>query len=144
MLGSKQRVFVAVASAALVCLSIRPAAAAGPFFVPWALGHIVLPLIVGSVAASAQPQASYAPGPGYYGGAAGGYAPGYYVRPPAYYAPSPGYYSPGYYRAPLPYARPMTGYYPQRGGYYPSRSPYYAPYGGHASWRSGGFRHRRW
>ena len=126
----KQTVFAAVATAALVCLPIRPAAAAGPLlFAPWALGHVVLPLIVASVAASAQAQAPYPPTPGYYGGTPGYYAPpNYYGRPPSYYAPSPAYPQ-SYYRPPASYAPSMTRYYAQPRGYYPSRAPYYGPHG---------------
>lgn len=141
----RQTVFAAVATAAMVCLSIRPAAAAGPLlFAPWALGHIVLPLIVASVAASAQAQAPYPPTPGYYGGTPGYYAPpNYYGRPPSYYAPSPAYPQ-SYYRPPASYAPSMTRYYAQPRGYYPSRAPYYGPHGRQESYRSGGFGYRRW
>jgi hypothetical protein len=144
MPGLKQTVLAAVATVTIVCLPIRPAAAAGPLlFAPWAWGHIALPLILASAAASA-PQAPYAPSPGYYGGAPGYYAPpNYYVRPPAYYAPSPGY-AQAYYRPPLSYAPPMARYYAQPRGYYPSRPPYYGPHGSQGSYRSGGFGYRRW
>jgi hypothetical protein len=145
MRGFKQTVFALVATGAIVCLPVRPAAAAGPLlFAPWALGHIVLPLIAASVAASVQPQSPYPPSPGYYGGAPGYYAsPNYYVRPPAYYAPPAGYYPHAYYRPQVPYAMPPPRSYAQRPGYYPSRAPYYVPYGGHASYRSGSFGYRR-
>jgi hypothetical protein len=144
MPGLKQTVFAAVATAAIVCLPIRPAAAAGPLlFAPWALGHIVLPLILASAAASAQPQAPYPPSPGYYGGAPGYPPPNYYARPPSYYAPSPGYPQ-AYYRPPLSYAPSMPRFYARPRGYYPSRPPYYGAYGGQGSYRSGGFGYRRW
>jgi hypothetical protein len=144
MQGLKRTVFAAVAIATIACLPIRPAAAAGPLlFAPWALGHIVLPLIAASAAASAPPQAPYPPSPGYYGGAPGYYAPpNYYARPPAYYAPSPAYPQ-AYYRAPL-YSLPMPRFYSQPRGYYPSRAPYYGPHGGQGPYRSGGFGHRHW
>jgi hypothetical protein len=136
----KQTVFAAVATAAIVCVPIRPAAAAGPLlFAPWALGHIVLPLIAASAAASAQPQAPYPSSPGYYGGAPGYYAPpNYYVRPPL------GYYPQAYYRPPPSYAPPMPRFYAQPRSYYPSRPPYHGAYGGQASYRSSGSGYRRW
>jgi hypothetical protein len=145
MPGLKQTFFAAVATAAIVCLPIRAAAAAGPLlFAPWALGHIVLPLIVASAVASSQPQAPYPPSPGYYEGAPGYYPPpNYYVRPPTYYAPSPGYPQ-AYYRPPLSYAPSMPRFYARPRGYYPSRPPYYGSYGGQGSYRSGGFGYRRW
>ena len=141
----KQTLFAAVVTAALVCLPIKPAAAAGPLlFAPWVLGHIVLPLVVASAVASAQPQAPYPAGPGYYGGTRGYYAqPNYYVPPPTYYTPSPGYPQ-AYYRPPLFYAPSMPRSYAQPRGYYPSRPPYYGGYGGRGSYRSGGFGYRRW
>ncbi len=134
MPGLKKTVFAAIATAAIVCLPIRPAAAAGPLlFAPWALGHIVASVIVASAAAVAQPQVPYPVNPSYYGGAPGYYAPpNYYPRPPGYYAPSPGYYPQPYYRPALAYAPAMP------------RLPYYGPYGGRASYRSGGFGHRHW
>jgi hypothetical protein len=129
----KQTVFAAAATAALVCLPIRPAAAAGPlFFAPWALGHVIgaglrlatLPLVVASAAASAgQPQAPYPPTPGYYGVPPSYYTPNYYAQPPGYY-PAPQ----AYYRPALAYARPMPQFYAQPRGYYA---------------RSGGFAYRR-
>jgi hypothetical protein len=134
MPGLKQTIFAGIASAAIVCLPIRPAAAVVPLlFAPWALGHIVAPLIFASAAAPAPAQVPYPAGPGYYGGAPGYYAPpNYYLRPPGYYAPSPGYYPRPYYRPPLSYAPAMP------------RLPYYSPYGGQASYRSGGgFGYRR-
>jgi hypothetical protein len=142
MLRFKPTIFAVLASAALACVPIRPAAAAGPLlFAPWALGHIVLPLLVGAAAAAAQPQASYAPGPGYYGGAPANYAPPGYYPPPVYYAQSPGYPQP-YYRSSLGYATPMPHSYAPPRGYYPARPSYYAPYGGHTYHRSGGFGYR--
>src|SRR5580704_112502 len=108
MRGLKQTVFAAAATAALLCLAIRPAMAAGPLlFAPWALGHIIragvqlatLPLVLAS---AQQPTAPYPPTPGYYGGPAG-----YYGGPAGYYGGSAGYYA----RPPAYYSRP-TGYYP--------------------------------
>lgn len=132
MSGLKQTMFSAAATAALLCLPIRPAAAAGPLFVaPWVLGHIIragvslatLPLALASAAAAQQPVA-----PGYYGGP-GYYAPpnNYYARPPAYYPRPPGYYArsagysrapQAYYRSPLAYARPLPQFYAQTRGYH--------------------------
>jgi hypothetical protein len=144
MPGLKQTVLTAVATAAIVCLPIRPAAAAGPLlFAPWALGHIVLPLIVASASAPAQPQAPFPPSPGYYGESPGYAPPNYYARPPVYYAPSQGYYPQAYYRPTLSYTPPMPRFYAQPRGYYPSRPPYHSSYGGQGSYRSGGFGYRR-
>jgi hypothetical protein len=150
----KQTVLAAAATAALVCLPVRPAAAAGPLlFAPWALGHIIgagvrlatLPLVVASAAASAgQPQAPYPPNPGYYG-PPGYAAPNYYARPPVYYGPPQGYYSApqAYYRPALAYAPPMPRYYAQTRGYNARRTPYSGSYGAQGFYRSGGFAYRR-
>ena len=145
MPGLKQTVFAAVAAGVIVCLPVTPANAAGPLLLaPWAVGHIVLPLIAASVAASARAQAPYAPGPGYNGDAPGYYAtPNYYQRPPAYSEPFPGYRSEAYYRPQLSGAMAMTGPYSPRSGYYPRRAPYYVPHGGHASYRPGHIAYRR-
>jgi hypothetical protein len=133
MSGLKQTTFAAAATVALLCLPIRPAAAAGPLLVaPWVLGHIIragvslatLPLVLASAASAQQP-----PTPGYYGGRPGYYAPpiNYYARPPAYYPRAPGYYArsagysrapQAYYRSPLAYARPMPQFYAQTRGYH--------------------------
>jgi hypothetical protein len=156
MPGLKQMGFAAAATAALLFLPIRPAAAAGPlFFAPWALAHVVgvaariatLPLVLASAAAAAgQPQAPYPTTPAYYGG------PGGYYPPSNYYAPSPAYYAqpPGYYRAPRAYYRPAFAYAPRvpqfyapPRGYYPQRAPYSGSYGAHAFDRSGDFAYRR-
>ncbi len=141
MPGVRKMLFAAVAAGALACLPIRPAAAAGPLLIaPWALGHIVLPLIAASVAAS-QPPAPYAPGPAY-AGAPGFYAPPtYYGRPSPYYGASPGYYPPAYYR-PAPSYGPAMPYALPR-GYYPSRPSYYGAYGGREYSRAGGYGYRR-
>lgn len=137
MPGLRQTVLAIVATAAIACLPIRPAAAAGPLlFAPWALGHIVLPLIFASAAASSQPQATYPTGPAYNGGAPGYYPPPYYARPPVYYAQAPGYPQ-AYYRPRPSYAPPMPRLYAPPRGYYPSRPPYYGAYGRQGSYRSG-------
>jgi hypothetical protein len=132
MPGLKQTIFAAAATAALLCLPVAPAAAAGPLlFAPWVLGHIIragvtlatLPLLAASAVSEQQ-----SPPAGYYGGGQPGYyaPPNYYARPPGYYARPPGYYTrpPGYYRAPqaysrpaLAYARPMPQFYAQARGY---------------------------
>lgn len=137
MPGLKQTVVAAAATAALLCLPVAPAQAAGPLiFAPWALGHIILAgarlatlplLIVASAAAAAeQPPAQYAPTPGYYGG-----PPGYSAPPPNYYAPPQGYYPApqGYYRPAVAYAPPMQQFYGQPRGYYSPRMPYSGSYG---------------
>ena len=139
----KNTVLAAVATAGVCLLPSAPAVAGVPFlFAPWALSHIVAPLIVGA-ALSFQPQAPYAAGPGYYGGPAGYYAPPNYIQQPGYYAPQPGYYprgnyGPSYYRPAVP-----RGYPPSR-GVYPQRLPYHASYGGHQAYRSGGFGRHGW
>ena len=75
MLGKRKMLIAGVATGALACLAVRPAAAAGPLLIaPWALGHIVLPLIAASVAASPSP-APYATSRAYVG------APGFYPAP---------------------------------------------------------------
>jgi hypothetical protein len=143
MPGTRKMLFAAVATAALVCLPVRPVAAAGPFlFAPWALGHIVLPLVAAATAAS-QPATPYGPSPAY---APGFYAPpNYYVRPPGYYGPSPGYYPPAYYRPALSYGAAAPPSYAAPRGYYPSRPSYYGPYGGGRGYsRAGSYSHRRW
>jgi hypothetical protein len=138
MRGLKQTVFTAVATAALLCLPITPAAAACPLlFVPWALGHIIgagvrlatLPLAIASATGSVQqPQPPYAPAPSYYGRPAGYYAPpNYYSRPPTYYAPPA-----AYYRPPQPYYRPAFAYARRMPWFYPQPRSYYAPPGGFA------------
>jgi hypothetical protein len=125
MPGLKQTIFAVAATAALLCLPVTPAAAAGPLlFAPWVLGHIIragvtlatLPLAVASAASGQQP-----PPPGYYGGQPGYYAPpNYYARPPGYYARPPGYYRApqSYYRPALAHARPMPQSYAQARGYH--------------------------
>ncbi len=146
----KQTVLAATAAVAIACLPISSAIAAGPLlFAPWALGHILAPLIVASAAASAQ--ASYPAGQGYYGGGPGYYPPpNYYAQPPAYYAPPPAYYAPpsayypGTYYAPRVAYPPAPRFYGQPRGYYPSRVPYHASYGGQAFHRSGSYGYRRW
>jgi hypothetical protein len=140
MPAMRKMVLATVATVVLVSLPIRPAAAVGPlFFAPWALGHIVLPLIAASAAAS-QPAASYAPGPAYYAGA----PRNYYVPPQGYYGPPPAYYPPAYYR-PAVVNTPVAGpfYAPPR-GYYQPRPSYYGAYGGQGYSRTRGYGYRRW
>lgn len=143
MKGFKQTVFSAAASVALSCLPVAPAAAhqhyyGGPCIVGNVLGAVAtlvtLPLVMASAAVSAlQPQAAYAPAPGYYAAPAASYnAPsGYYAPPPAYYARSPAYYAPpqNYYRSAPPYAAPTPRYYAPRRGYYAARPSYSGTYG---------------
>jgi hypothetical protein len=141
MPGLKQTVFAATATAALLCLPVKPAAANPLLFAPWALGRVIvagarlatLPLVAASAAASAQQSpAQYPPAPGYYGGPAGYAAPpGYYPQPPAYYPPPPGYYPApqGYYRPAVAYAPPIPQLYAQPRGYYRARMPYSGSYG---------------
>jgi hypothetical protein len=148
MPGIKQTALAAAATAVLLCVPVKPASAAGPLlFAPWAIGHIILPLVVASAAASAQQAPGpYPPASGYYGGAAGYYAtPNYYARPPGYYAPPQSYYAAPqpYYRPALAYAPPVPWFYGQPRGYYSPRSPYTGSYGGHGFYRSGGFAYRR-
>jgi hypothetical protein len=145
MRGLKQTVLTAVATAALLCLPIAPAVAAGPLlFVPWALGHIIgagarlatLPLAVAAATgADQQPSTPYAPAPSYYGRPAVYYAPpNYYPRPPTYYAPPPSYYGAPqpYYRPAFAYARRTPWLYAQPRGYYAPSRGYYAPPGSFA------------
>lgn len=140
----------AVATAALLLIPTRPAAAAGPLLLaPFALGHIIgavarlaaLPLIASAAASEGQPAASYPPTPAYGGGAAGYYAPpNYYAQPPGYgYYPAPQ----AYYRPAPSYGRPMPRFYGPPGGYYSARTRYSGSYGAHVSYRSGGFGYRR-
>jgi hypothetical protein len=159
---------ISAIAVALASLIAAPAAVAGPWLAPWALGHVIgaaarlaaLPIIAASAASSAgQPPpvtpapyaygAGYAPPPvgypsaGYYG------PPAYYVPPPAYYAPSPvGYYGgPRYYpaaayRNPAPYgAMPRPQSFPR---YSVAGMRYSGAYGGAIFSRSRGFAHRRW
>lgn len=140
----RNKILAGMAVAAVVVMPSAPAVAAGPlFFAPWALSHIVAPLIVGAAMSSIQSQASYPAAPGYYGGAAGYYAPPNYIQPPGYYAPSRGYYPRSYY-GPSPYSQAIPKGYSLQRGVYPPRLPYHAPYGGHEAYRSGGFGHHRW
>lgn len=143
MKGLKQTVFSAVAGVALVCLPVTPAAAHGHYGYggPCIVGNVIgavatlvtLPLVVASAAVSAlQPQAPYAPAPGYYGAPAGYYPPpAYYASAPAYYARSPGYYAPprSYYRPAAAYATPMPRSYAPTRGYYAARPGYSGSYG---------------
>jgi hypothetical protein len=137
----------AIGAAALLCVSIRPAAAAGPLLLaPFALGHVIgaaarlatLPLTVASAALSQSQPAEYAGAPAY-GGSAGYYAgPNYYVRAPAYYSAPQVYYRPGF-SSPRTLSRP----YEQSRGYYAPRARYSGSYGPQSSYRSRGFAYRR-
>jgi hypothetical protein len=143
MKGLKQTVLSAAASVALLCLPITPAVAHGHFYGggPCIVGNVIgavatlvtLPLTVASAALSAlQPQAQYAPQPGYYGGQSGNYPPpNYYAQSPAYYARPPAYYPPpqSYYRPAPGYAAPMPRYYAPTRGYYAARPSYSGSYG---------------
>ena len=153
MPGLNHKVLAATATAALLCLPVRPAAAGPIFFAPWALGHALcagarlatLPLVLASQAVSAVLQAPYQPSGGYYGGAAGYYPPpNYYPRAPAYFAPPQGYYPApqSYYRPPLPYAPAVRQSYGRPPAYYAARMPY--SYGGPGNGRPGGVAYRRW
>jgi hypothetical protein len=140
MPGLKQTVFAAAATAALLWLPVKPAAANPLFFAPWVLAKLAaLPLVAASVAASAeQSPAPYASAPGYYGGPNGYTAPpNYYPRPPAYYPPSPGYYPApqAYYRPAVAYAPPIPQPYAQPRGYYRARMPYSGAYGARVFFR---------
>jgi hypothetical protein len=140
MLAMKKMVLGLVATAVLVSMPAQPAAAAGLFVAPWALGHIVLPLIAAATAAS-QP-APYGSAPANYWGAAGVYAPGnYYGRPPAYYGPPPGY--PAYYRPARQNLPGTVPFYSPPRSYYQSRPTYYGAHGGQGYPRAGGYSHRR-
>jgi hypothetical protein len=134
----------AIGTAALLCVSIRPAAAAGPLLLaPLALGHVIgaaarlatLPLAVTSAALSQSQPAEY---PGAYGGSAG-----YYARP-NYYAGAPAYYAPQVYNRPgFSYPRTLSRPYEQSRGYYAPRARYSGSYGPQSSYRSRGFAYRR-
>jgi len=151
----KQTVFAAAATAALLWLPVKPAAANPLFFAPWVLGRVIvagarlatLPLVAASAAASElQSPAQYPAAPGYYGEPTGYPAPpNYYPRPPAYYPPPPGYYPApqAYYRPAVAYAPPMPQRYAQPRGYYRARMPYSGSYGARASFhQAAGFARR--
>ena len=150
----KQTVLAVAATAALLCLPITPAAAAGPLLLaPWILGHVIgagvrlatLPLVAASSAVAAgQSQAPYPPTPGYYG-PPGYYAPpNYYARPPVNYAPPAYYPAPqAYYRPVLAYVPPMPRFYAPTRGYYAPRASHSGSYGAQVFYRSGGFAYRR-
>jgi len=154
MPGLKQTVFAATATAALLWLPVKPAAANPLFFAPWVLGHVIvagarlaaLPLVAASAAASAlQAPAQYPPTPGYYGGPTDTAPPDYYPRAPAYYPPSPGYYPApqAYYRPAVAYAPPIPQFYAQPRGYYRARMPYSGSYGARVfSRQAAGFAYR--
>jgi hypothetical protein len=141
MLAMKKMVLGSMATAVLVTMPAQPAAAAGPLFIaPWALGHIVLPLIAAATAAS-QP-APYGPGPANYSGAAGIYPSGsYYGRPPVYYGPPLRY--PSYYRPARQNLSGTVPFYSPPRSYYQSRPTYYGVHGGQGYSRGGSYSYRR-
>jgi len=153
-------------AAVLASLTASPAAVAGPWLAPWALGQVIgaaarlaaLPIIAASAANSAgQPPPPVAPAPygAGYAAAPAGYAaagyyapPAYYVPPPAYYAPSlayyggaPRYYAASAYRSPAPYRGtvPLPESFSR---YSVAGMRYSGSYGGAAFSRSRGLTHR--
>jgi hypothetical protein len=165
---------VAAIAASLPWLTAAPAAVAGPWLVPWAVGHVIgaaarlatLPIMAAAAASSAgappppvtpapywadaPPPVRY-PSPGYYG------PPSYYAPPVAYYAPPQGYNAPPvtYYGSPQHYY-PVSAYrspLPYLAGV-PLHGPlprysvggmrYSGPYGGSVFSRSRGRADRRW
>ena len=153
MRGLKQTVLAAAATAALVCIPVKPAAAAGPLlFAPFVLAHVIGAVATLAAISSAAAYGGQQPSP------APGYAePGGYYPPPAYappaYAPPAGYYpapqayyrpTPRAYYLPAPsYAVPMQRYYQQPRGYYAPRVRYSGSHGAHYSYRTGGVGYRR-
>jgi hypothetical protein len=149
MQGFKHAVLGTVAAAAITCAPIATAEAHGFVHHPWGLGRgllgavvglATLPIAIASAALSAtEPEAPYQSSPGYDG-------PRSYA-PPAYYA------APQTYAPPLAYYAPPRAYYPRAPVYSPATRPYYAPrayyaprpgyYGGHASYRAGGYAYPR-
>jgi hypothetical protein len=141
MPGFKRFVGLTAAAAMLACAPILPAVAGGHSFGHvhgWGLGRglvgavvglATLPLVIASAAIAASvPDSGYASGavegPRGYAPAPGVYAappPVYYPRAPVYY---PTRYAPRAYASPRVYSAPASGR-----GYY----------GGHGSYRSGGY-----
>jgi hypothetical protein len=136
-----------IGATALLCVSIRPAAAAGPLLLaPLVLRHVMgaaarlatLPLAVASGALSESQPTEY-PGAPAYGGPGGYYArPNYYARTPTYYRSSQVYYQPAF-----SYPRTLARPYEQSRGYYAPRARYSGSYGTQSSYRSRGFAYRR-
>jgi len=123
MHGLKRITLAGSAAAALLCIPITPAVAAGPLLLLPVLGHAVaamarlatLPLI----AASAQSPAPYAQRPLYNAAAPNYYAPpGYIASPRVSYAPPVAYHA-----APYPYYRATQLYPWPRRDYAPRLSP---------------------
>jgi hypothetical protein len=138
MQGFKHAVLGTVAAAAITCAPIAIAEAHGfGHLHPWGLGRgllgavvglATLPIVIASAALSAtEPEAPYQSPPGYDG-------PRSYAPPQAYYAPPRAYYprAPVYSPATRPYYAPRA-YYAPRPGYY----------GGHVSYRAGGYAYPR-
>ena len=162
----RQTALAAVTVTTLACLPITPAAAAGPLFIPWAVGHVIgaaarlatLPLVIASAATAGAPPAygaatAYAAAPGYNTVSGAYYAPPMYYRqpgwsvPPGYYAaPTPYYPEPRYSAA--PFYRPSAGAwgrFPEaRRGYSAPGMRYAGSHGGQIFGRSRGFSSRRW
>jgi hypothetical protein len=157
---------LAAITAILACLPLTPAAAAGPLFIPWAVGHVIgaaarlatLPLVVASAASAGAPPAyaaapPYPVTPGYNGVPGAYYAPPVYYRQPGWYAP-PGYYGartpyysePRYSAAPAyhPWAGAWGRFPEPRRGYSAPGMRYAGSYGGPGFGRSRGFTYRRW
>jgi hypothetical protein len=151
MQGFKHAVLGTLAAAAITCAPIATAEAHGfGHLHPWGLGRgllgavvglATLPIAIASVALSAiEPEAPYQPSAAYEG-------PRSYAPPPAYYA------APQAYAPPQAYYAPPRAYYPRATVYSPATRPYYAPrayyaprpgyYGGHASYRAGGYAYPR-
>jgi hypothetical protein len=148
----------AAVAASIAWLTAAPAAIAGPWLAPWALGHVIgaaarlatLPIIAASAASSAGP-----PPPGHYASAGYYGPPAYYAPPAAYYSPPPAYYAPPYYngpqayypayayRTPTPYvaAVPVPGPFHRYSG---AGMRYSGAYGGAVFGRSRGLAYRRW
>jgi len=153
MRGLKQTVLAAAATAALLCIPMKPAAAAGPLlFAPFALAHVLgaVATLAAATAAYGAQQPPTGPAPGYAGGPGGYYAPPYgspaYAPPTGYYPAPQAYYRPAsraYYLPAPSYAVPMQRFYQQPRGYYASRVRYSGSYGAHYSYRSGGVGYRR-
>jgi hypothetical protein len=130
MIGVKQAIVAAAATAVIALVPVTPAAAfgrgigAGHLFgfghglVGAVFGLATLPLLVASEVLSASAQASQQEAPAY--GAPYGYAQPAYSAPPSY-GPPPSYGVPPVYYAPRP------AYYPRAYGYSPAPRSYYAP-----------------
>ena len=150
MQGFKHAVLGTVAAAVITCAPIAATEAHGFGHRPWGLGRglvgavvglATLPIAIAAAALSATiPEVPYQPSPGYDG-------PRSYAPPPAYYAAPQTYYAP-----PQTYYAPPPTYYSRAPVYSSAARPYYAPraynapyaprpgyYGGHASFRAGGY-----